>query len=148
MQIYDPVASPNKAFAGAVDEGHAFLGYELRPGSYPPSLGARAKLLEQIAALIGSGQKAIIKAVSGRALTNQDRCYAQTLVRLDHTIRGWRNSFKSSKCPDLFDQLDGEIDRRLYDFRSFYLDKIKNRTPAQKRSAARVALLAERAEVS
>lgn len=148
MKIYDPVASPNKAFAGTVDEGHAFLGYELRPGIYPPSLGARAKLHEQIAALIASGQKSIIKAVAGRALTSQDRCYAQTLVRLDHTIRGWRNSFKSSNCPDLFDQLDGEIDRRLHDFRSFYLHKIKNRTPAQKRLAARVALLAERVEVS
>ena len=148
MKIYDPVASPNKAFAGTVGEGHAFLGYELRPGSYPPSLGARAKLHEQIAALIASGQKAIIKAVSGRALTSQDRCYAQTLVRLDHAIRGWRNSFKSSNCPDLYDQLDGEIDRRLHDFRSFYLDKIKNRTPMQKRLAARVALLAERVEVS
>lgn len=147
MKIYDPAASPNKAFAGTVDEGHAFLGYELRPGSYPPSLGAREKLHEQITALIVSGQKAIVKAVSGRALTSQDRCYAQTLVRLDHTIRGWRNSFKSSNCPELFEQLDGEIDRRLYDFRSFYLDKIKNRTPAQKRLAARVALLGERVEV-
>lgn len=148
MKIYDPVVSPNKAFVGTVDEGHVFLGYELRPGSYPPSRGARAKLHEQIAVLIASGQKAIIKAVSGRALTSQDRCYAQTLVRLDHTIRGWRNSFKSSNCPDLFDQLDGEIDRRLHDFRSFYLDKIKNLPPAQKRLAARVALLTERVEAS
>ncbi|MBL7240354.1 reverse transcriptase domain-containing protein [Komagataeibacter rhaeticus] len=148
MKIYDPVVSPNKAFVGTVDEGHAFLGYELRPGSYPPSLGARVKLQEQIAALIAGGQKAIIKAVSGRALTSQDRCYAQTLVRLDYTIRGWRNSFKSSNCPALFEQLDGEIDRRLHDFRSFYLDKIKNRTPAQKRLAARVALLAERVETT
>lgn len=148
MKIYDPVTSPNKAFAGTVDEGRAFLGYELRPGSYPPSLGARAKLHEQIAALIASGQKAIVKAVTGRALTSRDRCYAQTLVQLDYTIRGWRNAFKSSNCPDLFDQLDGEIDRRLHDFRAFYLDKIKNRTPAQKRSAARVALLAQPVEVS
>lgn len=144
MKIYDPIASPKKAFAGKVDDGHTFLGYELRPGSYPPSLGAREKLKEQIAALITSGQKAIIKAVSGRALASQDRCYAQTLVRLDYTIRGWRNSFISSNCPDLFDELDREIDRRLHDFRSFYLDKIKNRTSAQKRLAARVALLADK----
>lgn len=143
MHIYDPVTSPNKAFAGTVHEGHAILGYELRPGSYPPSMGARAKLQDQIGALIASGQKAIVKAVSGRTLTSQDRCYAQTLVRLDHTIRGWRNSFKSSTCPELFGQLDLEIDRRLSDFRAFYLAKISNRTAAQKRLAARVALLTE-----
>ncbi len=148
MKIYNPVASPNKAFAGTVDDGHVFLGYELRPGSYPPSLEARKKLNEQIAALIASGQKAITKAVSGRALTSQDRCYAQTLVRLDHTIRGWRNSFKSSNCPEIFDQLDSEIDRRLHDFRSFYLDKINRGTAAQKRRAARVALLADQVEAT
>jgi retron-type reverse transcriptase len=148
MKIYDPIASPNKAFAGTVDEGHAFLGYELRPGSYPPALGARGRLEEQVAALIASGQKAIIKAVSGRSLTSQDRCYAQTLVQLDHTIRGWRNSFQSSNCPEIFYQLDSEIDRRLHDFRSFYLDKIKNRTAAQKRLAARVALLADPVEAA
>jgi hypothetical protein len=141
MHIYDPVTSPNKAFAGTVHEGHVFLGYELRPGSYPPSMGARAKLLDQIGVLIRSGQKAIVKAVSGRALTSQDRCYVQTLVRLDHTIRGWRNSFKSSNCPELFEQLDHEIDRRLSDFRAFYLAKIHNRSARQKRLAACVALL-------
>lgn len=148
MHIYDPVTSPNKAFAGSVDEGHTFLGYELRPGSYPPSMGARAKLQHQIGALIASGQKAIVKAVSGRTLTSQDRCYAQTLVRLDHTIRGWRNSFKSSNCPEMFDQLDREIDRRLSDFRAFYLAKIHNRTAAQKRLAARVALLTDMVEAA
>jgi retron-type reverse transcriptase len=146
MKIYDPVASPNKAFTGTVDQGHAFLGYELRPGSYPPALGARERLYGQIAALIASGQKAIVKAVSGRTLTSQDHCYAQTLVRLDHTIRGWRNSFKSSNCPELFDEMDSEIDRRLLDFRSFYLDKIKNRSAARKRLAARVALLTEQVD--
>lgn len=57
MHIYDPVTSPNKAFAGPVHEGHPFLGYELRPGSYPPSTGARAKLQDQIGALIAIGHQ-------------------------------------------------------------------------------------------
>ena len=70
------------------------------------------------------------------------------MVRLDHTIRGWRNFFKSSKCPELFGQLDLEIDRRLSDFRAFYLAKISNRTAAQKRLATRVALLFERVDAA
>lgn len=143
MTIYDPVTYPKKAFAGTIEEGHTFLGYELRIGSYPPSCDARAKLHEQVAVLIASGQKAIAIAVSGRPLTSQDRCYAQTLVQIDHTVRGWRNSFKSSNCPDIFRQMDREIDRRLSDFRAFYLSKINNRTPEQKRLAARVSLLSE-----
>lgn len=44
--------------------------------------------------------------------------------------------------------MDGEIDRRLHDFRSFYLEKIKNRTAAQKRLAACVALLAEQVQAT
>ncbi|MDX8465407.1 reverse transcriptase domain-containing protein [Mesorhizobium sp. VK23B] len=88
MDIYDPIKSPNKAFIGHVGEGQAFLGYKLLPGSYPPADAARRHLMDQICALIASGQNAIRKAVTDRALTSRDRCYVQTHTSIDHTIRG------------------------------------------------------------
>lgn len=143
MDIYDPVKSPTKAFIGSVGEPHVFLGYKLLPDIYPPADAASAKLMGRIQTLIVNGQRAISKAVTDRPLTSQDRCYAQTLVAVDHTIRGWRASFKSSNCPDVFDDLDMIIDRRLMDFRSFFRDKLAKRTRTQQRRALRVQLLSD-----
>jgi len=143
MDIYDPVKAPTKAFSGAIGEPHVFLGYQLVPGVYPPSEAAREKLMVRIANLIKDGQRAVSKAVTDRPLTSQDRCYAQTLVAIDNTVSGWRGSYKSANCPDEFERLDALIDRRLYDFMSFFKQKLANRTPAQKRRAQRVRLLAE-----
>lgn len=143
MDIYDPVKAPTKAFIGAIGEPHVFLGYRLVPGVYPPSEAACDKLIERIAALIKDGQRSISKAVTDRPLTSQDRCYAQTLVAIDHAIQGWKGSFKSSNSPEVFRNLDALIDRRLADFRRFYLEKLTKRTPAQQRRAMRVTLLAD-----
>lgn len=144
MDIYDPAVSPSKAFEGVIGEPHVFLGYILLPDIYPPSYAARKKLMARVQKLISQGQRAIIRAVTDRALTSQDRCYAQTLVAIDYAIRGWRGSFQSSNCPEEFAQLDSEIDRRLRDFRSFFLEKLAKRNPAQQRRALRVQLLTEK----
>lgn len=143
MDIYHPVESPTKAFIGPIGEPHVFLRYKLIPGAYPPSDAACHKLIGQVGTLIASGQAAINKAVTDRALTSQDRCYTQTLVAFDHTLRGWRASLRASNCPDIFRQLDDQVGRRLADFRAFYLAKLAKRTSAQQRRAVRVHLLSD-----
>ena len=143
MDIYDPIIAPKKAFIGAIGEPFDFLGYRLLPGSYPPSKAACDKLMLKIAQLVSEGQRSISKAVKDKPLTSHDRCYAQTLVAIDNTVRGWKGSFRSSASPEEFRSLDALIDRRLVDFRSFYLDKVARRTPGQQRRAVRVALLSE-----
>lgn len=143
MDIYDPDKSPTKAFAGEIGKPHVFLGYRLIPGVYPPAEAACDKLLQRIAALIQGGQRSISKAVSERPLTSQDRCYAQTLVAIDHTVRGWKGSFKSSNCPDEFRRLDALVDRRLADFGTFYRQKTARRLAAQRRRALGVNLLVD-----
>ncbi|HYI47537.1 MAG TPA: reverse transcriptase domain-containing protein [Allosphingosinicella sp.] len=143
MDIYDPATSPNKAFEGPIGCPHVFLGYILLPGIYPPSDAACEKLMAQLGILIAQGQQSISKAVTDRTLTSRDRCYAQTLVAIDQTVRGWRGSFQSSNCPAEFEKLDQQIDRRLMDFRAFFLAKMAKRSPARQRRALRVQLLAE-----
>ncbi|MCB4768673.1 hypothetical protein LGR54_08670 [Ancylobacter sp. Lp-2] len=142
MDIYDPETSPNKAFIGPIGGGPVFLGYKLLPGSYPPADAARDKLIKQVRALIASGQRAIMKAVSDRQLNSSDLGYAKTLVAIDNTIRGWQTSFQCSRCPEIYDRMDGQIDRHLMDFHRFYSEKTLKCTPAQRRKALRVQLLA------
>lgn len=143
MDIYDPEKAPTKAFIGPIGEPHVFLGYQLIPGVYPPSGAVCEKLMARIGALIAGGQRSISKAVTDRPLTSQDRCYAQTLVAIDHTVSGWRGSLRSSNCPEEFRQLDALIDRRLADFRAFFRAKMAKRTAIQQRRAQRVRLLSE-----
>jgi retron-type reverse transcriptase len=143
MSIYDPIKAPTKAFQGDIGDPHPFLGYKLIPGSYPPSDSACEKLLERVASLIKLGQLSIRKAVTDRPLSNQDRCYAQTLVAIDNTVRGWKGSFKSSQCSKEMQRLDDLIDRRLLDFRNFYLSKTAKQTSSRQRRALRVSLLAD-----
>ncbi|GAB4064218.1 hypothetical protein KHC28_13410 [Ancylobacter sonchi] len=141
MDIYDPETSPNKAFIGPIGGGQVFLGYTLLPGSYPPADAARDKLMKQVRGLIASGQRAIMKAVSDRRLNSSDPGYAKTLVAIDNTIRGWRTSFQCSRCPEVYDRMDGQIDRHLMDFHKFYSEKTLKCTPVQRRNALRVGLL-------
>ncbi|MGO4835201.1 hypothetical protein AB4144_23395, partial [Rhizobiaceae sp. 2RAB30] len=140
---YDHLTNPNKAFFGSVGDGHAFLGYKLLPGRYPPAETACKNLANKVHLLIKNGQASIDKALSGRALNGHDRCYAQTLVAIDQTLQGWRKSFQITNCPETFDSLDRQIDRRLDDFRRFYLDKTARLTSTQRRKAVRVHLLSD-----
>jgi hypothetical protein len=121
MGIYDPATHGSKAFAGHISDGHVFLGHQLIPGSYPPSANAQLKLRRSIDELIAAGQKSIDKVCHGHALKHHDRSFADTIVAIDRTIRGWRGSFRSSSCSRTFAALDHWIARRIGDFER-YLD--------------------------
>jgi hypothetical protein len=142
MDIYDPATSPTKAFIGEIGQSHVFLGYEIIPGRYPPSPSARDKLIGRIDALIRAGQISIRRAVQGRPLTSQDRCYAQTLAAVDNTVKGWRGSFRSSTCVPTFERVDREIERRLKDFEAFFRSHTAACNPAMRRRALGISLLA------
>ena len=142
MDIYDPVTNPTKAFMGEIGQPHVFLGHQIIPGRYPPSDGACDSLLARIDALVKAGQLAIRKAVTGRQLTSFDRCYAQTIAAIDHTVKGWRGSFQSSKCVRTFDRLDRQIERRMKDFDAFFLTKTAGLPYVARRRALGVSVLA------
>lgn len=143
MNIYDPAERPDKAFIGDIGEGHDFLGYHLIPGIYPPSKGAQDRLLNQVRSLVKEGKKNIARAARGEKLRSYERCYAQTLVMIDQTIKGWRGSFQSSNCPEVFEELDRKIDRDLHDFRRFYNEKVADVPNAERRRLMRVQRLVD-----
>ncbi len=141
MGIYDPLANPKKAFAGAIGKPHVFLGYELIPGRFPPATSSCDKLLTNISSELANGRATIAKAVTGKYAKSADRAFVQTLVQVDRIIRGWRDSHKMAVCPDLYIKLDVEIDRRLSSFSKFYREKTANCTPQKRRNALGVSPL-------
>ncbi len=119
MDAYDAVASPKKAFLGTIGQPFNFLGHELRPGRYPPSSAAIEKFKQNIDALIRGGQRTIRKAADGRPLKPWDRGFAATITSLDNAICGWRGTYRSSHCPDVFAELDEWVRRRVQDFERY-----------------------------
>ncbi|MEO6389354.1 MAG: reverse transcriptase domain-containing protein [Croceibacterium sp.] len=142
MDIYDPVTNPTKAFIGAIGEPHVFLGYQLIPDRYPPSDAACQSLLARIDALMHVGKASIRKVVDGRTLTAADRCYAQTLAAIDNTVKGWRGSFRSSRCLETFGHLDKQVERKMKDFDAFFRTTLAGLSFSQRRRALGVGLLA------
>lgn len=137
MDIYDHAETPNKAFLGLIGERrNVFLGRELVPGSYPPAPAAIERLQRSINELINDGQRAIHKAISGRPLRAADKTFAPTIVAINHAIRGWRGSYRSSNCPDVFLELDRWISRRVRDFERYF----QNQAASRKHGARELAL--------
>lgn len=141
MDIYDPTEDGEKAFSGSIGSRYSFLGYELIPGEYPPASKACQNLIHQVRALIQDGKRSIAKVMRGAELRSNERCYAQSLVAIDNTIKGWRASFSCANSPDRFADLDRKIDRDLNDFRRYFLEKMTEANARQRRLATRVQLL-------
>ena len=141
MSIYDPVETPKKAFVGGITDGKVFLGHEVIPGRYPPSVAAQAHLLERIDAEIMTGKGAIRSALKGNPITTHGSTYAQTLAAIDKIIHGWASSFRRSKCENARAQLDAKIDRLLFDFDASYRLQLANLNPQARRRVTGVRLL-------
>lgn len=142
MDIYEPATDPKKAFCGPIGEPHDFLGYEIVPGQYRPSQAACDRLVGRVDALLKEGRLTIRRVVSGKRLTPQDLCYVQTIAAIDNTVRGWRGSFRSTVCKDVFDHLDRTIERRLNDFEAFFRSHTAKSSQGVRRRALGVSLLA------
>ncbi len=133
MDVYDPETDPDKAFVGEIGNGHVFLGYELEPGRYPPAQKSRDRLIGQVEALLKNGRTTIKKAKSGKKLSSSDRAYIQTLTAIDNTLKGWRGSYQSSNCDEVFLAIDAEVQRRLRDFDGFFRRSIRDEGDAVRR---------------
>lgn len=135
MDAYDPKENPRKAFVGKIGEPLVFLGHELIPGRYPPSPGARRQFMATINVLIQDGQKTIDKTLHGRSLKPWERPFGATIVAVQNAVRGWRGTYRSSACPEVFAQLDDWVARRVIDFER-YLDTRAPKTAPMRRLRA------------
>ncbi len=141
MGIYDPATDPKKAFCGPIGKPHVFLGYEIVPGQYRPSPNACDALLGRIEVLLRDGRKTISRVISGKSISQSDRCYAQTIAAVDNTVKGWRGSYRAALCNKTFARLDREIERRLHDFETYFRTRTAKLGADVRRCALGVHLL-------
>lgn len=87
------------------------------------------------------GRKSLKKAaeMSGPKVPKQR--YAQTLVEIDHILRGWGHAFSFCNGRSVFRDLDREIDQKLSRFRQWAKALCENGSPEVKRRIAGVFLL-------
>lgn len=139
MDAYDPVDAPAKAFVGRIGDRLYFLGHELSPGRYPPNAASQEKLKQTINALIRDGQGTIRKALEGRPIKPWDKGFAATIIAIHYATRGWRGTYRSSSCPEVFAELDRWVLRRVRDFERYYQAQTSSVPPARRLMALGVA---------
>jgi RNA-directed DNA polymerase len=83
--------------------------------------------------------------MSGPAVPKQR--YAQTLVEIDHILRGWGHAFSFCNGRSVFQDLDRTIDWKFFSFRRWVNKLCEDESPEVKRRVAGVFLLGDTALV-
>jgi RNA-directed DNA polymerase len=125
MKIYRPEENPSKAFIGEFAGGFEFLGYQLKPGLYPPSKKNQQRLLDAIRLEFKEGERHILRALHEPLKAKALQRYAQTLVEVDNRVKAWSGTFKESRCIEAAKAVDAEINKMIGDFISFYSEQSK-----------------------
>ncbi|SUS07999.1 Maturase [uncultured Defluviicoccus sp.] len=141
ISAYDPAANSQKASLGKVNDGFRFLGCHIKPGLLQPCRSARQSVLQAVDEALARGQKSLKRAaaMSGSRVPRQG--YAQTLVEIDHILRGWRHAFAFCNGRSVFRDIDRIIDERLSHFHRWVNRLCFNQTAQVKRRVAGVFLL-------
>jgi RNA-directed DNA polymerase len=146
LACHDPFSqriNHDKASFGKAESGFVFLGYDIRPGLFQPSLKARQKLESLVEGHIYLGRQAILDVkASGNSFANRKR-YAQTLTTIDKVLRGWGEAFSYGNVPTTIDNLDFRIDKQLNEFRSWFSSQMTNQDWKTRRRLGGVCLLGD-----
>ncbi len=143
MDVYDHATDPKKAFLGPLSDGPEFLGHTLLKGRYPPAPSAQKRLQQSVTLLIQSGKKAIDRALSGQTLKSNEKAFAATVVAINNTLKGWKGSFRSSKCPSTFEAMDTWVQQQLGNFHAYLRTHSAGKPARLKNAALGIAPLAE-----
>jgi hypothetical protein len=143
MTAYDPASNTEKASLGTVESGFQFLGCHIKPGLVQPCRSARQNILLAVDEALKRGRKSLKKAaeMSGPKVPKQR--YAQTLVEIDHILRGWGHAFAFCNGRSVFRDLDRTIDQNLSRFRHWAKALCEDRSPEARRRIAGVFLLGD-----
>ena len=141
MSVYKPEDRPDKAFFGEINEGHDFLGYQIRPGLYPPALKNRQQIIESVREELELGRAHILRTLNGDPGEKPLQLYAQSLVAVDHLVRAWGRSFQSSRCRMTAKEVDNAINGLISGFIAFYRDATTKRTQLERRRALGIHVL-------
>ncbi len=144
LSCHDPFeaySNADKTSRGEAKSGFVFLGYDIRPGLYQPSLKARRSLAVTIDSHISFGRDSIREVRAADYSFESRQRYVQTLVLLDKVIRGWGDAFAYGNAPETLSNLDIEISDKLDAFRSWFGRQVKDQDWKTKRRLGGVCLL-------
>lgn len=143
MSCYEPNDGSQKAFLGYADNGFDFLGCHIHPDGVSPARRAQRKLLRDVSATIAKGKAQIRNLRANPSRRRTEFAYAQTLVQIDRTVRGWGDAYRfvSNRLP--FSQMDIELDRLLDDFQHWFRRNVGQAETRTKRRMQGIALLAD-----
>ena len=89
MNAYDPAGKLEKASRGKVEDGFEFLvGCHIKPGLVQPCRSARQSVLQAVDEALDRGRKSLKRAAETSGPRVPKQRYAQTLVEIDHILRG------------------------------------------------------------
>ncbi|MCW5698592.1 MAG: hypothetical protein KIT00_01995 [Rhodospirillales bacterium] len=143
MTAYDPMANTEKASLGKVDHGFQFLGCHIKPGLVQPCRSARQSIVQAVDEALDRGRKSLKKAATTSGPQVPKQRYAQTLVEIDHILRGWSHAFAFCNGRSVFHELDRTIDNKLADYRRWAAKLCYNHSSEVRRRVAGVFLLAD-----
>jgi retron-type reverse transcriptase len=143
MSIYKPEDRPDKAFAGPIGGQFEFLGYQLIPGTYPPTEKNQKSIIEAVHKEFEHGRAQILRSFDAKQQGKPLQVYAQTLVSVDALLRAWSGSFRASRCVTTAKRIDEAINGLISDFIAFYRDRTSDRDITSKRRALGVHVLAD-----
>ncbi len=142
LECHDPFganAKKDKAQYGYCEDEFTFLGYTLNTHHIKPSDKAFRKLIEAIDKAIVNGRRDTAKCACRQNSFAARQKFAQTLVLIDSTIRGWGDAFAYSTSG--FSQFDEVIDKKLKAFIRWYSNSTRTADKKTKRRALGVCLL-------
>jgi hypothetical protein len=143
MSVYKPEDRPDKAFFGKFDDGFDFLGYQLLPGTYPPTHKNRRRILKSIEEEFNQGRAHILRALHRNTDGKTLQFYAQTLVAVDRLLRAWSGSFGASHCITTATQIDDAINEQISGFIAFYQQNVAGRAKVERRRVLGVHALVD-----
>lgn len=147
MTAYDPAANSEKASLGKVNEGFQFLGCHIKPGLVQPCRSARQNVLQAVDEVLDKGRKSLKRAATMSGPRVPKQRYAQTMVEIDHILRGWGHAFAFCNGRSVFRDLDRAIDQKCLSFLRWTNKLCQDQTPEVKRRIAGVFLLSDTALV-
>jgi hypothetical protein len=141
MSVYRPEDRPDKAFFGPIDQGHEFLGYQLKPGIFPPATKNQQHIICSVQEELDLGRAHILRALNGDDGAKPLQLYAQSLVAVDHLVRAWGRSFQSCRCINTANEIDNAINELIGNFIGFYRDRTHKSSQMERRRALGVHVI-------
>jgi hypothetical protein len=120
MDVYElhdmKARAEGKVDDGNIHDGTDVLGYRISASSLQPCAAACRKFLEKVDKVVADARREMRAAANGTSTSHISRYY-QSMVQLHKITWGWSQSFRHTTARHVFEQLDREIDKRIWALR-------------------------------